>query len=55
MSATTLTRNLKTPSIGPGSPVERIAVDRYNAMIAEVQALPPKQLELPEVLQRLVG
>ena len=30
-------------------------LDRYNAMIAEVQALPPKQLELPEVLQRLVG
>jgi MraZ protein len=30
-------------------------LDRWNAVIAEVQTMPPKQTDLPEVLQRLVG
>ena len=30
-------------------------IDRWNAIIAEVQMQPPKQTDLPEVLQRLVG
>jgi MraZ protein len=29
--------------------------DRWNAVIAEVQTMPPRQDDLPEVLQRLVG
>jgi MraZ protein len=29
--------------------------DRWNAVIAEVQTMPPRQDDLPEVLRKLVG
>ena len=48
---------LEADVVVTGAPkrLESWNTDRWNAVIAEVQTMPPRQDDLPEVLRKLVG